>query len=132
MTEAGFVEKMSRYMPAEAATLVYRWLGQHPARLRITMPRASKLGDFRVDPDHPVPMITVNGNLNPYSFTITMVHEVAHLFDYKKRDTLRDAHGTSWKVIYSQLLEQMLNTGIFPAELRPAIMRHLRTCFSKG
>ncbi len=112
-------------MPEEAINLVYSWLEPHNIRLKITKPRRSKLGDFRVKSRKEPAIISVNGNLNPFSFLITLTHEVAHLKDFDERKTLREAHGANWKRIYSNLLAEVINTGAFPNELHPALQRHI-------
>ena len=112
-------------MPEEAINLVYSWLEPHNIRLKITKPRRYKLGDFRVKSRKEPAIISVNGNLNPFSFLITLTHEVAHLKDFDERKTLREAHGANWKRIYSNLLAEVINTGAFPNELHPALQRHI-------
>jgi SprT protein len=125
MSKDLFSKKMMPYMPEEAISLVYSWLEPHNIRLKITKPRRSKLGDFRVKGRKEPAIISVNGNLNPFSFLITLTHEVAHLKDFDERKTLREAHGANWKRIYSNLLSEVINTGAFPYELHPALHRHI-------
>lgn len=105
--------------------IAFGWLTQYPARLRITKPRTSKLGDFRVKGVDSLPLITVNGNLNPYSFCITLAHEVAHLIDFRTRKHLRNPHGDHWKRIYSALLGELMEARIFPPELHYALQQHI-------
>lgn len=126
MTEDLFVEKMARYMPEVACRISYQWLTAYPCKIRITKPRTSKLGDFRVMPGSP-PLITINGNLNPYSFAITFAHEMAHLIDFKKRNTLRDPHGDSWKTEYVKLVNELYVNQAFPAVLNVIITNHMRS-----
>lgn len=125
MSAEAFTQKMSAYMPEEACPIIFHWLQEYPARLRITKPRTSKLGDFRVENSERVPLITVNGNLNAYAFTITLTHEIAHLVDYTMRKTLRDPHGTSWKKVYSHLLHELLQAHVFPQGLEQFIAQHI-------
>jgi len=125
MSKDLFLKKMSSYMPEEAIDLVYSWLGPHNIRLKITKPRRSKLGDFRVKGKQEPAIISVNGNLNPFSFLITLTHEIAHLKDFSERKTLREAHGQNWKRIYSKLLTEVIETGAFPSELHPALRKHI-------
>lgn len=112
-------------MPDAACVIAFGWLSRHPARLRITKPRTSKLGDFRVKGFDTLPVITVNGNLNPYSFCITLAHEVAHLIDFKTRKNLRNPHGDQWKHIYSNLLRELMEARVFPPELHITLQQHI-------
>lgn len=116
---------MVRYMPRPACELAYSWLRQHPAKLKIAKPRATKLGDFRVTAPGAIPIISVNGDLNPFAFSITLAHEVAHHRDFAARGRLATPHGASWKNHYTNLLGAQLQAGVFPAELVPVITRHL-------
>jgi SprT protein len=125
MSKESFRQGLSKYIPEEAIDTVYDWLTPHRIKLKISKPRTSKLGDFRVrGKNHPA-QISVNGNLNPYSFLITLTHEVAHLKDFDQRDHLSEAHGASWKKQYVNLLEEVLSTGAFPPDLVPAILQHM-------
>jgi len=127
MTETVFRHKLSRYMPETACSIAFGWLVQYPARLRITKPRTSKLGDFRVKDFQALPVISVNGDLNPYSFCITLAHEMAHLIDFKTRKNLRNPHGNHWKKIYGDLLRELLNARVFPPDLNAALEQHIRS-----
>ncbi len=42
------------------------------------------LGDYRNSHAGKGHRISVNGNLNKYSFLITLLHELAHLFTYER------------------------------------------------
>ncbi|MEZ4720339.1 MAG: hypothetical protein R2813_00510 [Flavobacteriales bacterium] len=127
MDEATFVKRMSQYMPEPACKLGYKWLSKYPSKLRITKPRNSKLGDFRIKDRKSIPAISVNGDLNPYSFTITFTHEVAHLIDWTERLSLKNPHGDSWKSVYVELLNQLQENQAFPPELVPIIDRHIKS-----
>ena len=126
MDKGSFVRHFSRYVPPRAAELFYEWTHGEPVNYRITRPRSSKLGDFRAPRKHEPARISINGNLNRYSFMVTFTHEFAHYLDFKQRQTLRNPHGASWKNIYGQLLTRLLHEGLFPQDLRPVIARHIQ------
>jgi SprT protein len=120
-----FALSMERYLPPASIPIVHQWLVPHRIKLKITKPRSSKLGDFRLEKGATAPQISVNGNLNPYAFLITLTHEIAHLQDFLNRGTLREAHGDSWKQCYTQLLLELRHHHIFPEDILPAIDRHI-------
>lgn len=126
MDRSTFITHLSKYVPEEAAELFYEWTKKEPVGYKITKPRATKLGDFRAPGRGQAARISVNGNLNPYSFMVTFTHEFAHYLDFKSRNTLTNPHGDSWKTIYSKLLIELLKADLFPAELKPVIVRHVR------
>ena len=71
--------------------------------------------------------ITVNGNLNPYAFLITYVHEVAHADvnrNHKKRVL---PHGKAWQMAFQRLMQPLLTTTVFP----DAILHPLRQYMAK-
>lgn len=119
-----FVKKMGRYIPESSAPIVFNWLSQYPCNIKITKPRTSKLGDFRAERGKQ-PVITVNGNLDPEAFLITLTHEIAHLVDFHNRKSLRDPHGAEWKAAYTKLLDELVKKNVFPNALVPAINRHI-------
>jgi hypothetical protein len=93
--------------------------------LTITKKRQTLLGDYR----HPVPgrshRISVNGNLNPYAFLITLLHELAHLITFEQFGPRVSAHGAQWKKCYGVLLAELLSQVALPAELQVELKRSL-------
>ena len=90
----------------------------------VSRPRRSKWGDYRYQKSvrgvcH---TITVNGNLNPYAFLITYLHEVAHLRAFQQHGHKISPHGVAWKRCFTQLLVPVLSEAVFP----PDVLRALR------
>lgn len=69
--------------------------------------------------------ITVNGNLNPYSFLITLLHEIAHLLAFEQHGNRILSHGKEWKKIYGGLLSEFMRRKIFPPDIETELMRAL-------
>lgn len=102
------------------------WINQHPILFRIVRPRSTKLGDYRPLLNGKQHRITVNSNLNRYSFLITTVHEFAHYHDFVRNGRNKAPHGTSWKSIYVDLLEPfVLDNEIFPSDLTTGLISHM-------
>lgn len=116
---------IAKYIPQNSVALICQWLDHKPIRIKIVKPRNSKLGDFKVDPRKQIHEISINGNLNQYSFLVTLVHEIAHLYDFLDRKTLSDPHGDNWKNIYSNMMIKMHATEAFPEHLNRAIIKHI-------
>jgi hypothetical protein len=67
----------------------------------------------------------VNGNLNTYSFLITLLHELAHLLTFDKYGNRVQAHGREWKNLFSQLLAQFIKNSVFPADIEKELIASL-------
>lgn len=117
---------LSHYLPAGTEALVMHYLEHYRVHLTITKKRQTLLGDYR----HPVPgrshRISVNGNLNPYAFLITLLHELAHLITFEQFGPRVSAHGAQWKKCYGILLTELLSQVALPAELQVELKRSLK------
>jgi hypothetical protein len=123
-------------LPAAAVEDVVDQIVQNPISLKIVRQRTSKSGDFRAPHRGDPARITINGNLNPYAFLITLVHELAHHhvnLDYTsllKKFTLRRKkkplpHGDEWKEKFRVLMEPYLNNEVFPGDVLPVLLQYL-------
>jgi hypothetical protein len=69
--------------------------------------------------------VSVNSNLNPYAFLLTLVHEIAHLKVFVQRGRGVKPHGPEWKQTFAALMDPLLEGDIFPSELRDELKRHM-------
>ena len=111
------LDAIKKYIPDKAAQLVLDYLNLHKVHLTITKERKSVLGDYRHATTYNNHRISVNGNLNKYSFLITLIHELAHLITFTQHKNRVDPHGKEWKLIYGVLLRDFLQPDVFPPEL---------------
>ena len=119
------LQQLRTYLPEGSFDDVVYYLQHYKVHLTITRERKSVLGDYRnsfADKNH---RISVNGNLNKYSFLITLLHELAHLFTYERFGHRVQAHGQEWKNEFSKILAQFLLKKIFPADIYKALLRTL-------
>ncbi|HQW85695.1 MAG TPA: zinc-dependent peptidase, partial [Flavobacteriales bacterium] len=77
-------EALRERLPAGAVPVVLDWLQRNRVQVRITPRRATKLGDYRTPVGGGPARISVNRDLNPYAFLVTLVHEFAHQIDQDK------------------------------------------------
>ncbi len=111
------LEQIGRYIPAAAVPRVLDYLVRYGVHLTITRERRTILGDYRHATSSRAHRISVNGNLNPYSFLITLIHELAHLLTFTEFGNRVDPHGKEWKNTYAFLLKDFLSETVFPADL---------------
>lgn len=112
-------------MPEVAASVIARWVIEKRVRFIIKPPRVTKLGDFRPAHGNRLAQITVNGDLNPYNFLVTTVHEFAHLECYEKYGNKVSPHGQEWKDFYTEMMRPFIDMGAFPDVLVPALHHHI-------
>ena len=119
------------HVPEGAISFIIGWLISKKVQLRISPARSTKLGDYRAPRAGTIPKISVNHSLNPYSFLITLVHEMAHhevFLSYssslehqsifkKRKKTPPKPHGMEWKSTYRELIKPLLKPAIFPDDI---------------
>ncbi|GAO43288.1 SprT-like domain-containing protein [Flavihumibacter petaseus] len=119
------LQQLEHFLPAGAFQKVVVYLHHYRVHLSITRERKSLLGDYRHAHKNEHHRISVNGNLNPYAFLITLVHELAHLLTFEKYGHRVMAHGQEWKALYKLLLQDFLGRNIFPADVEAALFKSL-------
>jgi SprT protein len=115
------LEALKQFLPEGTFELVSAYLHTHKIHLTVTRERSSILGDYRNAVDGKNHRISVNGNLNPYAFLYTLIHEIAHLLVFDRFGHRVASHGKEWKHLFSQLLKEFLGEDVFPADIRSAI-----------
>ncbi len=116
---------LSKYIPDRFVAYVVELILKHPLEFRIVRPRKTKLGDFRYGPELKRPKITINCDLNPYSFLITTIHEIAHYFVQVEYGNRVKAHGKEWQKEYSRLIYPIIETGELPKDVEDALLQSL-------
>lgn len=117
--------KLADYLPGGTYDAVIEYLNFYKVHLTIAKSRDSILGDYRHKLDTKNHRISVNGNLNKFSFLITLLHELAHLLTYEKFGRKVLAHGKEWKTVYGQTLAQFIEKKVFPADIEKELIRTL-------
>lgn len=116
---------LSDYLPPGTYEAVFEYLRQYKVHLTVARERKSILGDYRHRTQADNHRISVNGNLNKWSFLITLLHELAHLLTFEQHGNKVMAHGREWKMIYGHLLDQFLRHNIFPDDIRTELLQSL-------
>lgn len=110
--------------PASLSYCLQLW-EEAPFQFKVSRSRSSKLGDYRFDPRTGMHTVTVNGDLNPYQFLITYVHEVAHRRVHQPKGRLKP-HGQHWKNEFKKLLLPVMNDQVFPDDILRPLARHMK------
>ena len=131
------IGQLQEYLPPGTYEPVLGYLRQYKVHLTVARERKSILGDYRHRTHHANHRISVNGNLNPWSFLITLLHELAHLLTFEQFGNNVLSHGKEWKAIYVGMLAQFLQHHVFPADIETELVRSLQnpaatTCAEDG
>jgi hypothetical protein len=120
------IDHLQQFLPPNTYDPVLQYLHFYKVHLTVTKARKSILGDYRHSTHFSNHRISVNGNLNQFSFLVTLLHELAHLLTFEKFGNKVFAHGKEWKGIYGKLLEQFVNNKIFPADVEKELLQSLQ------
>lgn len=123
---------LQKYIPEAAIPQVYQWLQEYYIHLKISRKRSSKLGDYRSPHKGKGHQITVNHDLNPYSFLITLIHEIAHMLVWDKYRNRVRAHGKEWKETYRELMVPFFDMEIFPEDIDSALTNYLSNSYASS
>ncbi len=127
---------LARYVPKKAVPLILDHLTDKRIKIVVTDPRSSKLGDHRPPiRKHTHHRISINGDLCPYHFLITLIHEFAHAAVWETYGRSVAPHGKEWKGQFKKLMAPYLEReDIFPEGLRKTLSAHMEnppaSCFS--
>lgn len=95
--------------------------------LCIVKPRKTKLGDCKIDAKNKRTRISINNDLNQYSFSITLLHELAHASTVAKYGRFIKPHGREWKTEFREMLLPLLDSEEFPEEIKSALLVSLNS-----
>ena len=125
LNEKEFETQLQTYLPSNTAGNVSKYLAKHPVIVKVSRKRVSKLGDYRPPFKDAFHRISVNHDLNKYAFLITLVHEIAHLYNWLDFKNQIKPHGPEWKNQFKQLMLPFLQNSTFPADIERALASYL-------
>lgn len=126
MSKADFITELDKYLPEGTSESVVDLIYEKNVQLVITRQRNSKLGDYRPAFGRKGHQISINHNLNPYSFLITLIHEIAHFYVWIKHRNEVKPHGIEWKNQFRELMIPFLQERVFPENLEKVLANHLK------
>lgn len=120
------LQSLDDFLPPGAYPMVEPYLLHYKVHLTITKSRSSVLGDYRNAHAGKAHRISVNGNLNPYAFLVTLLHELAHLITFIRFGHRVEAHGREWKQQFAELLKHFVRASFFPPDIKFQLEKSLR------
>ena len=120
-----FTETLKKFVPNGFENYLAKLILNGQVKFKIVNGRKSKLGDFRIGITYEKPIITVNGDLNPFAFLITSIHELAHLHTFLKYGNQIAPHGSEWKNEFRALLLPIIDSKLLPNDIHKALLKSL-------
>jgi hypothetical protein len=114
--------ELKEFLPEGAFEYVNPLLNRYGVHLTVTRKRSTLLGDYRPASHVKSHRITVNGNLHPYAFLVTLIHELAHLLIFIQYGNTVESHGYEWKNKYGQMLKDSFLFVTYPKDIKQALI----------
>jgi len=117
---------LERFLPAGTSSLLPQLLDGYSTLIKLVPARKSKFGDYRPlrNKKH-LHQITINNDLNPYAFLVTLLHEIAHMYAYDRYKNKVKPHGPEWKSIYAEVLAPFISLDYLPADVFNSLLDHI-------
>jgi len=120
------IDIFQQYLPEKAVNYCADLWVKYGFHLNIKQKRITKLGDYRYDSRDKSHTISINADLNPYSFLLTYLHEVAHLTTQVTYGNKAEPHGEEWKNEFKKIAFPMVNPDVFPNQIIVALQRYFK------
>lgn len=120
------LHRLKEYLPEGSFDDVVSYLHEYKVHLTVTRERKSVLGDYRNSHQDKNHRISVNGNLNKYSFLVTLLHELGHLLAFEKYGNRIPPHGVQWKNEFGKILARFITKKIFPGDIEAELIKSLK------
>ena len=120
----GFMAQLPNETSVEYIMDLWR---KHPFSFKVAGSRKTCLGNYIFKNGRHY--ISVNGDSNPYSFLITLVHEIAHQHVKINQGLFKrmpEPHGNEWKLHFKMLMGPLLKGSVFPNDILEVLIPHMR------
>ena len=119
-------EVFKQFVPEVAVAYCNKLYEKLGFEFKIKKARQTKLGDYRFDPKTEKHIISVNNDLNPYTFLITYLHEVAHFITFEKFGNKVLPHGKEWKQCFKEVANPLLTEDVFDVLVLRALIGYFK------
>ena len=119
------LDSLQDFIPEASYDQVTALLSHDNLVVKVKQERKTRHGDYRRLPTGKH-QITINSNLNPYRFLITLIHEIAHFETYKSYGRQIKPHGPEWKSVFQHLMLGFLRPEVFPTDVLPLLASHFK------
>ncbi|MDB5274487.1 MAG: hypothetical protein JWO58_2854 [Chitinophagaceae bacterium] len=107
----------AKFVPESSALYcAHLWI-RFGFEFKLARSRSSKLGDYWYSSAIQRHKITVNKDLNTYSFLVTYIHEVAHMLAGIRHGYRIKPHGEQWKACFKELMYPLMQEHVLPDDV---------------
>ncbi len=118
---------LEAFLPSGCLEALYLYFRAYPIHLTLTRSRRSVFGNYRLPRRAGgAHRISVNGDLNPYAFLVTLTHEIAHLKAFVDFGRGIKPHGPEWKQRFREVLYPFVQQQVFPPAVTAALEAYLQ------
>ena len=117
------MQEIFQKIPLGSLEYVKGLLDNQNILIKLKNNRKTKHGDFSVKKDFSVE-ITINSDMNPFRFLITLLHEISHFFVYQDFGFKTKPHGFQWKSKFKELLIPVINNKVFPDDILSPLAKY--------
>ena len=117
------MQEIFQKIPQGSLEYVKTLLENENILIKLKNNRKTKHGDFSVKKDFSLE-ITINSDMNPFRFLITLLHEISHFFVYQDFGFKTKPHGFQWKTKFKELLIPVINNKVFPDEILSPLAKY--------
>lgn len=121
-----YLKVFERFVPKPAAAYCLKLWEHFGFEFKIKKSRQTKLGDYRYSHKTKLHTITINNDLNPYSFLLTYLHEVAHLVTFDEYGRRASPHGKEWKQNFVKIAQPVLSDEVFPPPIISVLTNYFK------
>lgn len=107
----------TRFVPESSAHYCAELWIRFGFEFKLARSRSSKLGDYWYHSAVNRHKITVNKDLNAYSFLVTYIHEVAHMLTGLRHGYRIKPHGEQWKACFKELMYPLMHDKVLPDDV---------------
>lgn len=117
MSKEQIADFLKKFIPGGSVDHLAGFMVKQPLSFKVSRSRTTKYGDYRSPFGNQGHRISVNGDLNPYAFLLTLVHELAHYVVQVDYGSGVKPHGLEWKREFRELMLPLMNADVFPPDV---------------
>lgn len=118
--------ELTPFLPSGTTAYISTFIVDREVHFTIAKKRKTKLGDYRQPRAGELHKISVNGDLNPFAFLVTTIHEMAHLTTFEKYGNRVAPHGLEWKNEFKACFAPVLRMNLLPEDVQLALHNYLQ------